>query len=515
MRSGVVFFLYAIVIFVSCFIIVSLKRLPNEFGKVAKTITFIENSDSISQEMPFPQTEALRQDSSSRPILGDETEQSPIIHKSEEAKTIPPVFTQVKKEKKVVPTQKVQKDVPVVSDEKKDSYSIIPKSLLHKVIHYEPFVIPPPIRTRSMNFSPLQDFSEYYKFLKAASNRCDMDICKNPKKYLNQFSSWDCRKFPSLCSDPSAILIMQEPKYLEGRVDVIANGVVSHNLDCGWPADHSQSENPFDSRLVGHFRGTLVPLVVPEGLSFQHFVDGVLPKLVILMDVLQKEPSYTIAMDMRIVKDMPKQMMERMGLFRGTVTSWGSLPWKNGRLYADKLIMGCKVPPLHPELWQKAQDLFDLPWKKEGWKQKRHIVLYLSRKQGTNNPGRDVVNENQLVEELRKWSNKKGFELVVFAASNYKTLDDLFTLLADVDAVIGPHGGAFYNMLFMRRGITVIEFMPDTRLFLSTVQAVHLIIYLQASLLGNNYFNIRSADKGHSNMFIEPSLVLEALNTAF
>ena len=116
MRSGVVFFLYAIVIFVSCFIIVSLKRLPNEFGKVAKTITFIENSDSISQEMPFPQTEALRQDSSSRPILGDETEQSPIIHKSEEAKTIPPVFTQVKKEKKVVPTQKVQKDVPIVSD---------------------------------------------------------------------------------------------------------------------------------------------------------------------------------------------------------------------------------------------------------------------------------------------------------------------------------------------------------------------------------------------------------------
>lgn len=515
MRSGVVFFLYAIVIFVSCFIIVSLKRLPNEFGKVAKTITFIENSDSISQEMPFPQTEALRQDSSSRPILGDETEQSPIIHKSEEAKTIPPVFTQVNKEKEVVPTQKAQKDVPIVSDEKKDPYSIIPKSLLHKVIHYEPFVIPPPIRTRSMNFSPLQDFSEYYKFLKAASNRCDMDICKNPKKYLNQFSSWDCRKFPSLCSDPSAILIMQEPKYLEGRVDVIANGVVSHNLDCGWPADHSQSENPFDSRLVGHFRGTLVPLVVPEGLSFQHFVDGVLPKLVILSDILRKEPSYTIAMDMRIVKDMPKQMMERMGLFRGTVTSWGSLPWKNGRLYADKLIMGCKVPPLHPELWQKAQDLFDLPWKKEGWKQKRHIVLYLSRKQGTNNPGRDVVNENQLVEELRKWSNKKGFELVVFAASNYKTLDDLFTLLADVDAVIGPHGGAFYNMLFMRRGITVIEFMPDTRLFLSTAQAVHLIIYLQASLLGNNYFNIRSADKGHSNMFIEPSLVLEALNTAF
>ena len=122
MRSGVVFFLYAIVIFVSCFIIVSLKRLPNEFGKVAKTVTFIENSDSISQEMSFPQTEALRQDSPSRPILGDETEQSPIIHKTEEARTIPPVFTQVKKEKKVVPTQKVQKDVPCLPRKFKKMY---------------------------------------------------------------------------------------------------------------------------------------------------------------------------------------------------------------------------------------------------------------------------------------------------------------------------------------------------------------------------------------------------------
>ena len=514
MRS-VVFFLYAIVIFVSCFIIVSLNRLPNDFGKVALPVGFVDYSDSATQKASFPETKTLRRDSPSAPFLGDQTEQIPRIPKSEEAKIIPPAFTQVKEEKKVVPTQKVQKSIPVVRNGEKDSYVINPRSLLHKVIHYEPFVIPPPIRTRSMKFSPLQDFSEYYKFLKAASNRCDLDICKRPLKYLNQFSSWDCRKFPSLCSDPSAFLIMQEPKYLEGRVDIIENGVVSHNLDCGWPADHMKSENQFDSRLVGHFQGPLVPMVVPEGLSFQHFVDGVLPKLVILVDILRKEPSYTMAMDMRIVKGMPKQLLERMGLLSGTITSWDSLPWKNGQLYADKLIMGCKVPPLHPELWQKAQDLFDLPWKKEGWKQKRHIMLYLSRKQGTSNPGRDVVNENALLKELEQWASEKGFELVVFTASDYKTLDDLFMLLADVDVVLGPHGGAFYNMLFMRRGITVIEFVPDSRMFLSTAQAVHLIIYLQASLLGNNYFNIRAADKGHSNMYITPSLVLEILNSAF
>ena len=515
MHHSVVFSLYTVVIFVSCFIILSLNKLPNDFGSLAKTYAYVDNNALDSKSSQFSEPKAPMRETPGMANMADEKMQIPATQKAEKVIMEPPVIKQAEEKKIVVNSQEAQEDRSVVRNESKDPYHIIPRSLNHTVFHFEPFVIPPPIRTQSMRFTPLQDFSDYYKFLKDASFNCKSDICKNPRKYINQFSSWDCRKFPSLCSDPSAILIMQEPKYLEGRVDVIENGVVSHNLDCGWPADHSQSEKPFDNRVIGHFHGTLVPLVVPEGLSFQHFVDGVLPKLVILAETLRKEPSFTLAMDTRIKKEMPKLLLERMGLLKGSIASWEDLPWKSGQLYADKLIIGCKVPPLHPELWQKAQDLLDLPWKKEGWKQKRHVLLYLSRKEGTSNPGRNVLNEDQLVERLKAWTRKQGFEFVLFRASNYKTLDSLFLMLADVDVVIGPHGGAFYNMLFMRRGITVIEFMPDSPSFVSTSQAVHLIIYLQASLLGNNYFNIRAADKGRSNMEIDPSLVLEALNTAF
>ena len=515
MNKPVIFFLYALVIFVSYSIIISVRKFPQEIGNVARTYSFVDDSVTENKESSLPQAESLVKKFPLLEGVDYKTTQIPNTQGVEKLIITPSIIKQVEEKKNIVPTQKAETKRAVVNTKREDPFTVIPKNINHTVIQFKPFVVPPPIRTRNMKFTPLQDFSDYYLSLKAASANCNSDICKHPRNYLNQFSSWNCSRFPSLCADPSAILIMQEPKYLEGRIDVVENGVVSQNLDCGWPADLSMIESPFDSRLYGHFPGTLVPLVVPEGLSFQHFIDGVIPKLVILADILRKEPSVTLAMDMRIIKDMPKLLLQRLGLQKSSIVSWERLPWKNGKVYADKLIMGCKVPPLHPELWQKAQDLFDLPWKKEGWKQKRHVVLYLSRSEGTSNPGRNVLNEKELVGQLQKWANKKGFELVVFKASNYPVLDDLFSFLADVDVVIGPHGGAFYNMIFMRRGITVIEFMPDSRSFLSTSQAVHLIIYLQASLLGNNYFNIRSVDKGHSNINVNPSLVLEALNTAF
>ena len=84
-----------------------------------------------------------------------------------------------------------------------------------------------------------------------------------------------------------------------------------------------------------------------------------------------------------------------------------------------------------------------LPWLESSWKQERRIVLLFSRKEGTRNSGRLILNEDAIVSEISPVLEKKGYELVVFNPSNYKTLDALFDFLANVDMVIGPHGGAF------------------------------------------------------------------------
>ena len=86
----------------------------------------------------------------------------------------------------------------------------------------------------------------------------------------------------------------------------------------------------------------------------------------------------------------------------------------------------------------------------------------------------------------------------------------MFEFLANVDVIMGPHGGAFYNMIFMRRGTTVIEFMPRSPSFHSTAEAVHLIFYLQASLLGDKYYSVVSGGSG-SNMDVDVAVVKEIL----
>ena len=387
-------------------------------------------------------------------------------------RTDPPVQSEP-----IVPTS-----IPIVQD-------TAPRLLKHVDYKYPPFVIPPPIRIPSMKGRELKDVSEYYKTLLRASVGCTEDICVNPVKYLNQFGDWSCSRTPNVC-DKSSILVMAEKKYLVGRLDVIENGFISRSLDCGWPADHSKSlVKPFgwNGPLVN---ATVVYLTVPEGLSFQHFLDGVVPKLVQLQEIIQTEKDAIYVIDRSIVDKMPKKLLMRLGIQQSQLKSIRDVPWTGNIMHVKKLILACQVPPLHPQLWRQAQEMFRLPWLNPGWKQTKHIVLDLSRNQGTRNSGRQVVNESILLSTIRPIVEEKNYELVVFNSKEYDNLDGLFSFLANIDVIMGPHGGAFYNMLFMRRGTTVIEFTPSTPSFHSLRYAVHMIVYLQAALLGNNYYNV-------------------------
>lgn len=384
----------------------------------------------------------------------------------------------------------------------------VPKNVYHQDIDYKPFVLPPPLRVKSMTFTPFIKTSEYYRTLKAPSSSCSKDICKNPANYINQFANWDCSKHPSLCEN---LLVLEEPKYLIGNLDIIENGIINVDYDCGWPARHERSLDEPKQGIYGHFKGSLVFLNVPQGLSFQHFIDGVLPKLVQLQDLIQKDHSLTFAMDFSFLDDLPKKLLERIGIPFSRVVDHRSLPWMDNKLKADRLILACRVPPLHPDLWMKAQSLLKLPWMNDDWIQKEHIILYFSRNQNTRNMERRVLNEEEVVSTIGSFAERHNFTFVVFNSNDYPDLDSLFAFMANVDIVIGPHGGAFYNLLFMRRNIKVIEFMPEAYEFLNMQWAVHLINYLQANLLGDNYYNIQGPSSGVFDMTISTSILADTL----
>lgn len=371
-----------------------------------------------------------------------------------------------------------------------------PQLLRHVTFKYPPYVLPPPIRLPSMKYEELHQISEYYQFLARESQGCSLDICTNPSAYINQFGSWNCAVHPNQCNS-TTMLVMAERKYQVGSLDIIKNGFVSRTLDCGWPANHTKSlerQPRWHGEIVN---ATVIYLTVPEGLSFQHFIDGVVPKLVQLRNVLREENPILI-MDKTFYDSMPRKLLERIGMNSTQIYEIYDFEWDEDIMKARKLILACQVPPLHPRLWQEAQELFRVSWLQPNWKQSRRIVLYLSRNAGNGrNLGRRVLNEEEVLNRIKPIVEENGRELVLFNSSEFTDLDSLFDFLANVDIVMGPHGGAFYNILFMRRNISVIEFVQDHPSFHSMRYAVHMIIYLQASLLGDNYYSVMGKAVNH------------------
>ena len=80
-------------------------------------------------------------------------------------------------------------------------------------------------------------------------------------------------------------------------------------------------------------------------------------------------------------------------------------------------------------------------------------IIYIARVKGRK---RSVRNEKEVLSTIQKvWPNVK----VVFPVNNWKINRKTFE---NAKVIIGPHGGAFGNMIFAPVNCTIIEFLPLT-----------------------------------------------------
>lgn len=96
--------------------------------------------------------------------------------------------------------------------------------------------------------------------------------------------------------------------------------------------------------------------MVPDGRTFQHFVDGVLPKLV---QLLTAAPRLAAAVDSFVVY-RPRdavvfEMLGRVGVGRDRLTLVS--PGDQQVLGARRLVDTCRTPPVHPRLARRAARL--------------------------------------------------------------------------------------------------------------------------------------------------------------
>ena len=382
--------------------------------------------------------------------------------------------------------------------------------------NYPPFLLSPPIIVPSQLLS-LPELSPVYKSWMEKKVFCDEEICKYPERYADDYREWTCQHnlrkenyqlIVNMCDDVSKGIPIYEHEYVHGVVDFIEDGILDDSYDCGWKSNHHQAVlNQQDNDLSFYYvNATVVFLLIPDGYSFQHFLDGVMPKIVQIQTLLpDKKVKYVIHLKKRF--PIVRELFHRIGITDDQMIMKETFMPFSGRIKAKRLVIPCNTPPLHPYLWQRTQYLLKLPWLQPNFHVNRKIVVYLTRNTGSYNGGRRILNEDELLQAIRPVVELKGCELVTFIAKEYKELQSLFDFFSNSVAIFGPHGGALMNMLFLPRNSIVVEMMPNKPEFTEVGKDVHLIMYKQSQLLGHRYFAVFGESDKNDNMIIPPSII--------
>lgn len=196
---------------------------------------------------------------------------------------------------------------------------------------------------------------------------------------------------------------------------------------------------------------TLVIATVPDSWSWQHFLDRV--TVVWCQSMLDAGDSFMSKNVTLVSGTQPQQRVNELyDIMR--VKHIHGVP----RVAAKKLVFSCRAPLIHPFTSQRFNDLI-------GWEatktDKRNVVLMMSRVQS-----RQILNQdklNQRVEDLLRTRGKDEV-LEIFDQNQLGSMVDIISFMKDrVKMVIGPHGGAMYNIRFASPGSVLLEFMPAQR----------------------------------------------------
>ena len=265
---------------------------------------------------------------------------------------------------------------------------------------------------------------------------------------------------------------------LRGSIEIIPNGTYKRPFDCGFKANYSQlrAVDTPDYRFK-----YLCPLIIPDTSSFQLFMDGTLPKIAQAYGILRR-PEVTLLV--REPKDdIILELLSKLGIDGSRVEYISEGRYDYDVYQADYLISTCITPPLHPELWTKMRSLLGVSQELTVPIQES-IILLLTRK-GNKNKGRNILNSKAMEEYLH---DRYPGRVEVFSGSY--SLEEAIPFFGKVSVILGPHGGAFFNMNFAPSSATIIEFIPHKVGGEDPGHFSPAIVWAMAQMIGQTYWRI-------------------------
>ena len=277
-------------------------------------------------------------------------------------------------------------------------------------------------------------------------------------------------------------LLKDSKTELLGQIRIVYGAYAHNRIQCGWGlnlmdfVDTSEVINALPNGERNYTTDKVVPILTPDSHSFQHFLDGVLPKIIQVLPFLRL-PGIKLALQKPRDKII-KLMLAKMQLYDKVI-------WVDGSEVVTSRfqINTCITPPLHPLLWKAMREELGVSdiISQDASKFK---VMLLNRAQ-SHNGGRNIKNQHEIIKYLSKRYTEK---FVVYKPQT--SLAKTKQLFADVHVIIGVHGGALYNLNFAPKQCHVIELMPTSRTGHVTRRLAHTIMWQMAAVIGQPYWRI-------------------------
>ena len=267
-----------------------------------------------------------------------------------------------------------------------------------------------------------------------------------------------------------------EPRHLTGIIRIIPQGLAHRRIDCGWGSNLMDFVDTVNR--AKHTADIVVPLMIPDGFSFQHFIDGTFPKIIQVLPFLRL-PNVKLVLE-KPRDNIIKQLLLEMNLY-DRVIFVDQFDYVTSRIQINT----CITPPIHPLLWAAmrkeigvADDISIEP--------PNHKIILLTRT-GGHNGGRSIQNHAEVKEYL---STRFGLNFLEFQPLlDFQSTRRYFS---KARIVIGVHGGALYNLNFAPSKCHIIEVMPTTNDGKLLQDFGHTIYWLMADAIGQHYWRLNT-----------------------
>jgi hypothetical protein len=290
------------------------------------------------------------------------------------------------------------------------------------------------------------------------------------------------------------------PSQLVGKIRVIKNGSAETRYNCGWKSDLQKFMVPGNTGKYAD--DILIPILTPEGNSFQHFIDGALPKIIQALPFVRLA-GVKLALE-KTSNPMIHSMLEEMQLMERIVWVVG------GKVSARIQINTCITPPIHPLLWA-------------GLRQQLHVrprvhpsaaKVVLIHRRHTYNGGRETENAGEVERFL---AARYGAAALSIYNQSVSTLAATRQVFGAARIIIGVHGGALYNINFAPAHCAVVEVMPTYSDGSVPARLAHTIIWRMAHAIGQPYWRLPQTPTQGTNVVLpieKLSYILDRIDQA-